>query len=543
MHRLYALPFQGMAIGMADAEWVSVARLGVSTTVELATGAQWPKRESFDGLEPEDLTDALGDIAMSLTEGEDGPWTRLRRGAWEATFAGQLRYACRTGDLVVGGVAMPGPSMHAVAFVVGGDQRLRLPLSAVEGHRMRFEAADGVAAVCDGEAMHVVSGDDEGRLRSVTLTMPPLGWRPDVRIADGLVFVLPMEHLLVVDIGELPFADPHRPVAARFEPVVAEGWADDELATVAVITQGRILADHPRLGRLRLRRHPLDPAIAPGAQVRIDAMVERLPGRYRVDRWSVEGRPSQAPPERPEPLDLPAPEVTPLPEPVRGDAPSAVVVAGPTKLELLAAEHGFTAPPLLVKLLARRRDKPVFRRWLDQLGFDAIELRGLTTDWEADPCLLAFSGLGNGDEYALYPYPPWCEGGREPFVAVFLHEIMASEFVATTFEAFFVNTLAERATDSDTSAALVGHVRRELTLPAGPLWVGDDPGVLVPENGVATAAAARALEAAGELHAAERVWVKLFVDDDGDEEAHEALVRLYEHLEWSLPLAHLRQAE
>ena len=171
-------------------------------------------------------------------------------------------------------------------------------------------------------------------------------------------------------------------------------------------------------------------------------------------------------------LEVPGPSVTLEEAPVASVRDTAAP-GDAKRLEELATRHGFVVSELLAKLLHMRESDRTFRRWLVELGFDDINVRGLTADWNADPSLLAICGLDNGDEYALYVYPPWCQKGHEPPVVAFLHETNFVEFRARTFEAFFDVELQRRIDEEGADRALVSKIREQLQLPQTPRSVGE----------------------------------------------------------------------
>lgn len=242
--------------------------------------------------------------------------------------------------------------------------------------------------------------------------------------------------------------------------------------------------------------------------------------------------------DRPPPLELAAPDVAPL-------SPSVHAPTGPSRprsahaMREIARRWGFAVPPALEAFLSATDADAVLTRWLSRLGIAYVEVT--TLDGQADPCLVAIAGRGDGDAVALYLYPPSLALGEEPPVVEYWHETNECSFVAPTFDDFLGGMLDESAREAP---EIVGFVRARLGVTPRRWIVGSPPEWLPKPNEAARPRdEVEAAEARGDLEAAERGWLEHYVAAGPDRSrAREALLRLYARLGWSGALDALRRS-
>lgn len=539
-HRYVPLPFAAQAFVGSSPRHAVVAFQAVRAHVEIGTGrVETSAAERVVHFARKVVPPTAQRLVVERAETARGPFTLLRdeRAEREREIEGELELVHRHEHHLALVVATTGYRWDLVLTDLDRSRETRLPAT--------FDAilsADGPIVAClAGRLLHVVSFAD-GAPRVVTLDVPR-AIRSDVVVHGRTVLVLSGTSLLLLDVDALPFADAPTTLAPTLELLAPPRPREDVPATVAFVLPDSIGLDHPRYGRLRVKKGE-GPVPQRGDQVRLDDVREDLPGVFRVYGYTTAGgggtvatAPSLA-------LVLPSLERPPYPY-----VPSANVSREAAKLAELAEEHRFVAPETLRRLLAIREEDPAFCRWLDRIGLDQIELRGLVEDWDADPCLLAFAGLGNGDEHALYIYPPALEDGREPPIVTYLHETGYVDFESEGFDGFLEKVLA-RADEAPDLAPYVHLVRERLGFPAGAREVGTAPSYLPLDevlgrkgrsrDEAAAIAEARALEGAGDLLAAERTLVFAYLaNGSGASAAKRELPRVYEALGWTLCLAHL----
>ncbi|HWL84998.1 MAG TPA: SMI1/KNR4 family protein [Polyangiaceae bacterium] len=530
-HRYVKFPFRAEGFGPASFTHVTVASRAVSVEVDLATGAVIASNRGYERKEPPDASRTLRGLTERIVESAAGPMTELsNRDGAAVRFSGELSQAWRSDDFVLGVVLLPEGKAQCVALLLGGTEMLRLPVSresTLAGHA-RF-------AACAFEGVVHVVASDGAVFRSASMALPPShpDSGPDLFFAGSKVCVLCADTLLVLEATELPFDGAHVALPIRYEAMAGGGQGDPEPGRVAFVLPQSILVDHPRLKRLRLSKNPGSPDIAKGDHVLIDDFREALPGIFEVQAWHKAGTEAHAPGAAPA-LELPRPSVT-LEEAPAGGARDVAPPGDAKRLEVLAARHGFAVSDLLSKLLRMRESDRIFRRWLDAVGFGDINVRGLTADWNADPNLLAICGLGNGDEYALYVYPPWCQKGREPPVVEYLHETNFVEFRARTFEAFFENELQRRIDEEGADRALVDAIREQLQLPQTARPVGEPLPWLPIERG--RPAELQNIEGKSDT---ERELLQTFLTQGSDApRAAQALERIYRKRGWTFALENI----
>jgi len=366
---------------------------------------------------------------------------------------------------------------------------------------------------------------DGARVRVTTLPSPESVAR-DARQLDGQLAILGSSRLVLVELSEVPPSTGHAAVSLACEPIrrVAEGEAEPAIALF--VFPGRILVEHPTRGRITILRDEHSPPVEKGEALILDDVREDLPGVVTVHAWRKraggEGAAATTPAivlSAPSVQAMTSAQVEALLPPPRAARPGA------EHLEALATEHGFLAPPLLLRVLREAEADAVFAGWLDRCGLAYLEVRSLTCDWDADPCLLAFGGNGAGDEFALYLYPPACGPSVEPPVVEFVHETVETEFCASTFEAFLERFLRESASEDLAGPTIVAHVRERLGFPSVDRERGAAPGYLVDLT----------REELPETH--ERRLVAEVAQ--GDPGAFEALLEHCRESGWSYPLSSL----
>ncbi len=537
-HRYTALPFACTAFGPFRDGFAVVSNGKIAVEIDLASGASAPVPGAWTRVR-RDPSQRLRGLVERVVERTDGPWTRLcdASGRDVAVFPGELIDADCSPQLLVARVSVPGPRVDVVARRLdGSDAEIRLP--GDYGTALAVDDDIGVAVTRTAVHVYRSSGD---AVESVSLGTPDAA-SPDVAIHGHIAWLLCHQTLLGIDLDVLPFGRPHASASWQCAALASANAGDDTPATVAFVLPGKVLFDHPRFGRLTVDRTLADPPVVRGQRVRLDDVIEAMPRLFRVRAWSAwEGARSVRPP--PPPMRFDAPAIAPIAPPAPGDAPgSSVRLHNAETLRAVALRWGFGVPPGLDKFLAHVDDDPVLRRWLAQLGLDAFEVRHLTADWGADPCVLAIAGYGNGDEVCLYLYPPNLAGGAEPPVVEFSHEDGEVYFLAPSFEVYLARLLAERESDW---VEVVAHVRARLSLGSGAPVDAERPAFLpAPDAPIPSIEAARALEAGGDAAAAERAYARILGRDGADaRQARAALEKSYAQLGWTAALEVLRAAQ
>lgn len=466
-----SLPFTATRFGEGTWPHLEVAQERLTGRLDLTTGAIDVGPGGLPNAIPIAREEGLHPrVRARIEETPKGPTTILSAAGWSLTISGELYDASHHGELIVMLLAHPAyPSrrLSAVAVLRGQREVLRLPA----GHRGHLV---GPLAVCrDLGCVHYFEAA-AGTVRAISLPAPE-AWALDARLGAGHIAILGRQVVLDVELASLAATGPHTAVPIRSSPLSCPGRAEAEPALVLFTFSGRMLVEHPTRGRLTVPRTADSPPVEKGDHLILEDVREELPGVVKVHAWRrADDRSSQRPTEAV--LELDAPSVAPLAE----GEPRAVPLEpsprpGAEHLEKLAAEHGFLAPPLLLRVLREAASDPVFGRWMDRCGFASFEVRGLTEDWDdADPCLLAFAGRGTGDEFALYLYPPACGPVVEPPVVEFLHETGYAEFMAQDFAAFFEAMLREAWVEPE----VIRSVRERLDFPSRGRPVGREPAYL-----------------------------------------------------------------
>ncbi len=536
--RFIALPFAADAFGPCalDAAGrparVVVSNGQVSTEIDLATGAS----EAVSGTHRRKRGDpalTLGGVRDRLIESSEGPRIELfMPGPPETTLLranGELTAAVRSGDLVVLVLAMPGPRYDVVASTLALDApQIRLP-----GVFWAEVATEGAYAIAATQKMLHLFRLDGATIGGISIGLPETT-RLDARLIGGEAMVVVGKTLFVVPLNEVPFTTgAHHPIAVSYAQVVGRSRGLARPGVVVALVGNKILVDHPDARRLSIERAPMDPPVKVGDSLRIDDAREPLPGIVKVHAWTrIEDGKSSARPAT-EALSFPPPDLALAPE----GEPRAPRAKSGDAMRALARTWGFTPPGALMTFLDATDADPALRRWTRLLGVEYVEVGSLTPNWSADPCLVAFAGRGNGDEWALYLYPPALAAGEEPIVVEFLHETNECELVARSFSDYLELWLAQHeATRPDIVAMMrerLGIAAREAPIAASPpTWL---PRARSPSP---TIESLRALEASGDLAAAERGWALRFTRGEHVAVAPE-LQRIYTALGWHGPLAAL----
>ena len=544
MHRVIALTRSGgKIIPRSDGKLV-VQHDHIAFAVDPKTGAIAPT----DRISPEppragDPEVALGRAGLRLAEREteSGPSTRIltKEGVELAVFAGTTQRLGISGHLFAGTVSFADDTGAIVAGVLG--DRDRQVLRIAEDGRTAAGGKDFVAVAGAPGSLHVFRTIG-GTLSRVTIGVPrfPVA---SIYIEGDTIWLVVDDKLVAIDLTVVP-RETRCTRPSSFAPVVPPATPAAEPGTVAFVIATSIGIDHPRLGRIVIPRGDEHPEVASGDSVLLEDVYEELPGIFRARAFRTQAGKASARPPSP---TLEAPEPSVDEKLVSWDeiiVPSSGQRAGlRSQLEDLASRHRFRIPPLLARLLDEADGDAVVNRWLSRLGFEA-EVRFKATDWDGDPFCLGFASEGNGDAYCLYPYPPAIEGDREPPIVEFLHETNESELLATTFESFFSDFLAQRLEWKEpghteivellvTRFGLSKPERREK--PPRPDWL--------PENNDDDRLIERAdaFLAENEPVLAERFLVSRWLaNDKPDASVKKRLEAVYEKLGWTLPLESLR---
>jgi hypothetical protein len=514
----------------------------LSVEVDLASGAVFPGGPRMPRMPVPDLASSLGAARERLLETDAGPITEL-------DDAGRVH---RLEGAVQSGVLAPGAA-RLVAMIVATPTRrgTRTELALVSlasgaagrlpaQHASRLAADDDLVVCSVPGGLHVVRAEQDGTFGALTLPLPATARPAQVVIDRGHVVALAGALLVTLDASALVFARGHRVEGLSIEEHTARGRATPEPATVVFVMADKVLADHPTLRRLTLPRTASSPTVQRGERVCIDDVREELPGLFRVHAWRREGD---------APANVRGGETLTLAAPTLPDREDDGPIASPARtsahdtLAALSRTHGFDVPERMLAWLRLVDDDAVVRRWCAKLWLDPIEVRGLVRDWDADPCLVAFAGLGNGDELCLYVHPDAPPGT----VVLYCHETNTIEEPPLSFDAWMDGWLARFERGDDASARdLAGRLRARLSLPSLPTATATEPprwwraaarvGELA-DDAACVREAERAL-AEGRVRDAERWWLAHYLLGH-DPSARARLRAIYEQLGWSLPRAML----
>lgn len=544
MHRVIALTRSGgKIIPRSDGKLV-VQHERIAFAVDPKTGTIAPTE--LVSPEPPRAGDpevSLGRAGLRLAEREtdSGPATRIltKEGAELAVFAGTAQRLGISGHLFAGIVAYADQTRAVVAGVLG--DRDRQVLRIAEDGRTAAGGKDFVAVAGAPGSLHVFRTIG-GALSRVTIGVPayPAG---SIYVEGDTVWLVIDDKLVAIDLTIVP-RETRCTRPSSFTPVVPPATPVAEPGLVAFVIATSIGIDHPRLGRIVIPRAPEHPEVTKGDSVLLEDVYEELPGIFRARAFRTGSGKASA---RPPPPVLEAPEPTVDERLVRWDEiamPSSGMHEGLlAQLEALATKHRFKIPPLLARLLDAADGDAVVNRWLSRLGFEA-EVRFKCTDWGADPFCLGFASEGNGDAYCLYPYPPQCGPEQEPPIVEFFHETNESELLATSFEAFFSDFLAQRLEWKEAGHAEIVELvvsrfglstPARLAKPPRPDWLPEnlDDDRLIDK--------ADAFLQEKELVLAERFLVSRWLaQDKPDASVKKRLESIYEKLGWTLPLESIR---
>lgn len=482
----------------------------------------------------------LEGLTAEVIEGAEGPETVFTDASGEShTVRGALFGGRRSASLLLVTLEMPGDRHDLLAIDTSSRAwpSIRLPATfrtviAVQGGLgAALSERDGMEGL-----LHVVCPGP----RAISLTMPRSYASIDVALAGADVVALAASTLLTIDTAALTFDRSHRALALTYEPVVERGRSIEEPGVVVYAFATTFGVQHPALGRLTVSRGPSDPPVAVGQRVRLDDVREPLPGVVKVHAYrpvetdELGASTSTAP--RVGTLSLDAPDVAPRGETIEIGSQHRVA-------DLLhwASRWSFVPSQTLVQFFRCIDEDPVLARWLDQLGWAAIDVRELSTDWAADPSLLLFAAEGHGDGYGLYLYPPALARGEAPPIVRFFHETNEVAFLARNLEDF----LALFLEGSD-----IGRLAKERLRAAGidllqarPPSEDDAPSYLPPMGieGIPSLAELRALEESGALLEAERGYLRWHIQRDALRfekkdvpftVGYESLLRIYDKLGW-----------
>ena len=536
-HGYVTSPFAGEFGPCAGARFGWVTR-DIVAGVDAITGDLFPQPGQY---QPSPKGSFLDGLEFMAEETPEGPFTNLRGpGLPTLRFFGELREGARAGNLALLLVNAPGTGLLAMPLILGQQPTHAFPVRG----RYRIASEGDAIALADPGRVLVLRALD-GKLAGTSIdTQSNLPF--DVALSDTHLAVATGQQLLFFDRRVLAQTPGFAPMTLTLAARSGTPKPQPEPAVVAAATTTRILADHPKLGRLTLDGLSGQKRPAPGTKIQLDDVREELPGIFRVKRYRVEGgfSWSEAPTGS---LVLSAiADVPSIPLPTRApenQPPPALLATRLPAMETVAQATGAKLSPLLVRLMRDEFTDPLLRRALRELGLSMLEqlspseLDGkprknhLVEDWNADPHLFELVPLGNGDSIALYFYPPWCREGREPPVVVFRHEVNLLDFEALTFDAFLEKQLRAPKRNPEH----VRRVREALQFPQTDRDGGTPPGFLPLDDtwgqqSPALLSTARELEANGKLVEAERAAMAAYLRDEGG--ANDVLVGIFQKLGW-----------
>ena len=517
---------------------VVVSNGAVSTQIDLATGVSVARPGEKHRRVRGEPSLALGGLRERVRETSSGPRTELldpeNDGVCLASVHGELLAGARSGSLVVLSVGCAGGRFDVVATVLGaGATELRLP-----GSYAACVAAEGAFAVAVTPGTLHAFRIDRTSLAGLSLAIPTAS-RSDLRLVRGEALVLAGQMLVTIELGALPFqAGAHRSIPMSYAAIVGSARGLREPGVVVATVGAKILVDHPEVKRITIERTMSDPPVKAGDRICVLDVREPLPGVLKVHAWTLVGATSASVRPPPPPLELPAPDVAPIAPSAEARTPR--VRGNLAVLREYARGWPCSLPASIESFFAATDDDAVLERWLGRLGVDTVDVRDLSIDWSADPCLVAFGSRGNGDALALYLYPPALVTD-EPIVVEYWHETNECTFVARTFDAWLERLLTEQGSEEPEVAAMI---RSRLGLTPRSVDVGKPPAWLPVERAAPLPLAAiDALEKSGDLVRAERAWLTHYLTRRPNERAaHAALLRIYAQLGWTGPLAALKRA-
>lgn len=540
MNHFIRLAFAATELSLtSESQAIAGLLQGVSVRVDLHTGAIVPVQTLLQRPRLPALSLTLGQATAKLEETAEGPFTVISDPELGATrFAGEARNGVREGELVLCLASMPGPRVDCLVMCLRTHSVVRQPALSAS----RFASGPNLVA-CTGQQILHVARLHEGQLESLTVALPESVRIPEVAITGTRIVVLSGTHLVVLDANSLSFAQAHTSLPLTLTQREARGESLEGAAKVVFVLSDKVLVDHPVRKRLTLPLTSTSPQVAKGDEVVIDDLREELRGDPRVHAWHKVGQSGgDAEKGMPEPatLTLEARILPPL------DA-SSKTLKNRILLEKMATKHGFRVPSKLLHLLMMHDEDAVMRRLLGKLGMDCIEVRDLVRDWDADPCLIAFSGRGTGDETCLYIYPPY-SFQHEPPIVEFNHEENLVEPLALTFDHWITSELNARVEREPDLAPIADRVRQALRLPSTdvphaevtwPAWFDAPRNINGFKSAKEAEAKGRALMDEGKWMEAERYLLRAYLEPDGAKATRALLTRVYIELGWSLPRDHL----
>jgi hypothetical protein len=330
--------------------------------------------------------------------------------------------------------------------------------------------------------------------------------------------------LFIIDVGELPWRD----ADLQFVPVMLPRVTDPLPAKVVFAGTELVATDHPRLGRLTVKRAASTPPLSKGDLIVLDELRETAPGKFTVVSWHKQGQPAST-----TDLSLLFSRASDLAR-IAWERPAFEPDARLPALRAAAKVIDFAIPPVLEKLLAFHDGELGFRRLLERISILIQVTGGTTTGSGSDPCMLGFAGNGGGDVVALYYYPPAHTPGAELPIVEWMHDDNTVEWVAQSFEVY----LASRLRDAEEWAnPVVQAIRARLDLPARAPKKAKAPDWFLAAHGKK-----RKGSVEGDV-AHERRLVRALRDVPDDAAAKSELLALYERLGWRWHAEQLRAAE
>lgn len=462
-HLIFPSPYSSTEV-LASSNRAVIGSIGARawSRVDLATGALVES-----GL---DYPDRLGDPSLALPpieeraeETDEGPVSTFSRdGMVRARLPGFTRAAARAGELVA--ALLEGP-LGTLVFIDWPGAPSPSPVITSQ-ENAELAASDRVLAISQTGSLDLL-GLRDGALRWVRIGVPDA---PGDELSDrvwpiaaegGRVLIVNFDRLWVVDADALLDEAPADGRVQRREIAFREAWPQGKrmTGTVRFVGTNFLKVEVPETGSVRVTRLLPEPEVAVGESLVLEN-VRAQSGLLVAELFHHVGAgPAAAPPSAIERLPCPA-----EPEPWGEGVPTAAASRRTENLQTLdgaCAAVGATAPPLLRRLVALADEDPVVVRWLESMLL-LVEV-GPVVHWGiVDPHLLAFAGLGGGDEHCLYLYPPLA---ASPPVVCFHHDEGRFALVATSFEEFLGCHLRQEWGEEDHEVRALLCRRLGFTLP------------------------------------------------------------------------------